>query len=114
MLIRERRREVQSQIYLARIQAAGLQIPEKIFRLWTTLYAMEVTHENYAPEAVQDKERALKALETRDVEERVARERSFQRLEALTADDADLRPLSAAEVEEFRRKLRRRHIQTIK
>jgi hypothetical protein len=90
MLIRERRREVQSQIYLARIQAAGLQIPEKIFRLWTTLYAMEVTHENYA------------------------RERSFQRLEALTADDADLRPLSAAEVEEFRRKLRRRHIQTIK
>jgi len=114
MLLRERRREVQGQIYLARIQAAGLQIPEKIFRLWTTLYTMEVTHENYAPEAVQEKERALKAFEVRGRDEVVARARSFQRLEALTANDTDMRPLSPEEIETYKRRLRKRHLQTVK
>ena len=35
----------------------------------------------------------------------------FTKLDSLTVEDADLRPATAAEMEEVRRKLRRRHLQ---
>jgi hypothetical protein len=112
MLIRERRRQVQGQVYLGRIMAASLNLPEKLFSLWTTLYSMEVFQSNYSPEVVQDKEDALKAIDQALNKDVVERTSLLTKLEKLTATDEDLRPASEQELEEAKRRLRRRFVRT--
>jgi hypothetical protein len=114
MLQRERRRQVHGQVYLARIFSSGLHIAPKIFELWTTLYMMEVTHESYSPEVIEDKEKALKTLGENEKVQHDQRVRMFQRLEQLTATVDDGRPVSPEELEEFKRRLRKRHLKTRK
>jgi hypothetical protein len=112
MLLRERRRQVQSQTYLGRIMAASVNLPEKLFSLWTTLYSMEVFQSNYSPEVVEDKEEALKAFRDTAHVTVVERTNYLQKLETLTARDEDLRPATPEEIEEAKRRLRRRRVRT--
>ena len=114
MLIRERRRQVHGQIYLGRILAASLQLPEKLFSLWTTLYSMEVSHANYTPEVIKDKELALKSLDTTHRKEMAERNKLINRLETLTVTEATDRPATDAEREEAKRRLRHRLIKSAK
>ncbi len=112
MLNREQKRVVHGQVYLGRLLSLTMAIPPKLFDLWTTLYTMEVTHENYSPEAVKDKERALKEIADREAQTTHQRTSVFSKLDALTVSDADMRPVTPEEREALKRKLRRRHLIT--
>ena len=92
--------------------AASLNLPEKLFSLWTTLYSMEVFQSNYSPQAVEEKEEALKTL-THNVERQVReRETVMQKLEKLTAREDDLVPATPEQIEEAKRRLRKRYVRT--
>jgi hypothetical protein len=110
MVLRERRRSVVEQVYLARILSSSLRIPEKLLQLWTTMLSMEVFQESYSPEVVKEKEHALKLIQENVTQRNDAQVRMFKKLHKLTANEHDLRPATPKEIEEFRRKLRRRHL----
>jgi hypothetical protein len=114
MLIRERRRQVHNQIYLARILSAGFQLPEKLFSLWTTLYSMEVSHANYTPGVVKDKELALQSMDTSKRKEIAERNNMMGRLEKLAVTESTGRTVTEAEREEAKRRLRRKHLKPAK
>ena len=94
--------------------AAGLQLPEKLFSLWTTLYSMEVSHANYSPEVVKDKEMAIKSISKTDTQDAARRASIMKRLEKLTVTDENNRPVTKEEREEAERRLRRRHLHPVK
>lgn len=110
MLAREQRRAVHGHVYLGRLLSASMAIPPKLFDMWTTLYTMEVTHESYSPAAIRDKERVLKEISVSKEQDEQHRQTVFSKLDSLTVDDADMRPVTAAEMEAVRRKMRRRHL----
>lgn len=112
MLARERRRELQGQIYLGRILAASLNLPEKVFSLWTKLYSMEVFQTNYSPDVVEDKVNALTHMEERETKSIIERNDIMKKLDKLTSRPENERPLTEQEVEELKRKLRKRHVRT--
>jgi len=111
MIAREHRKVVRGQVYLGRLLTAGSAIPPKLFDLWTTLYTMEVTHETYTRAASRDKEKLLKDISARDHNEVESRTSMFSKLDALTATDDQMRPASAEDMEEVKRRFRRRHLQ---
>lgn len=102
------------QIYLGRIIAASMNLPDNVFRLWTTLFSMEVSQENYSPVILEEKQKALEAMQVEDKEEHKNRVRAFSKLSKLTVDDDDLRPAAPSEIEAFRRKLRKRFVRKAK
>ena len=110
MLLRERRRNVSEQVYLGRIIAAGMQMPESLFQLWTSLFAMEVHQENYLPDVAKDKVLALQTLRQNSEQKTKGRIRMFEKLNRLNMSEADMLPITPQERELFLRKLRRRHI----
>lgn len=112
MLIRERRRSITENVYLARITSAGLNIPDKLFQLWTTILSMEVFQESYQPEVVKEKQYALKLIQENVTQRSEGQVRMFQKLHKLTARDNDMRPATPEELESFKRKLRQRHLRT--
>lgn len=114
MLLRERRKTVSQQSYLGRIIAAGMQLPEATFRLWTSLFEMEIFQENYSPSTVEAKSAALQTLLSSIDQQQHGRVRMFDKLNKLNMSEEDLRPSTAEERERFKRKLRRRHLQTRK
>lgn len=110
MMLRERRRSVTEQVYLARILSAGLSIPEKLFQLWTTIVTMEVFQESYQPAVVKEKEDALKLIQENVTHKHEGQVRMLTKLQKLTAREDDLRPATPEEIEVFRRRLRKRHL----
>lgn len=92
--------------------ASSLNLPEKLFSLWTTLYSMEVFQSNYSPEVVEDKEEALKAFRETAGISVVERNNYLSKLDKLTARDDELRAATPEEVEEAKRRLRRRLVRT--
>ena len=110
MMLRERRRSVTEDVYLARIISAGLNIPDKLFQLWTTILTMEVFQESYQPEVVKEKQYALKLIQENVTQRSEGQVRMFQKLHKLTAREDDLRPATPEEVELVKRKLRKRHL----
>jgi len=108
--MRERRKNISEHVYLGRIIAAGMQLPEPLFQLWTSLFAMEVHQENYSPGSVKAKEFALDALKENVEQQTEGRVRMFEKLNRLNMSEADMQPITHAEREIFRRKLRRRHL----
>jgi len=110
MIIRDRRRQVQGQMYLGRIMAASLNLPEKLFSTWTTLYSMEVFQSNYSPEVVRDKEEALKVIS--DIVDKKEEEHTsmLNKLDKLTVREDDLRPATAEDIERAKRRLRQRYV----
>ena len=105
MLLRERRRAVVASVYQARLIAAGLNIREEIFDLWTMLYVDEVSHENYQPTVVRQKRSMLDAFTShRKVDHSLV-----QRANSYTvASSKDLQPYSKEELRQLRDKLRKR------
>lgn len=110
MLIRERRKNVSEHVYLGRIIAAGMQLPESLFQMWTSLFAMEVHHENYSPGTVKEKEFALNTLREHVEQHTKGRVDMFKKLNRLNISEDEMRPVTPAEREIFRRRLRRRHL----
>jgi hypothetical protein len=110
MLAREQRRAVHGHVYLGRLLSATMAIPPKLFDMWTTLYTMEVTHESYSPGAIKDKERVLHEITVSKSQSEQQQKSVFSKLDSLTVEDADLRPVTPAELENMRRKMRRRHL----
>jgi len=110
MLVRERRKNVSEQVYLGRIIAAGMQLPEPMFQLWTSLFALEVHQESYTPGTVKEKKLALRTL-TKHVEQNTkGRIKMFEKLNRLNMTETDMQPITPAEREIFLRKLRARHL----
>lgn len=107
MLLRDRRRNVTENVYLARILSAGLNLNEKLFQLWTTILTMEVFQESYQPEVVKEKEYALKLIQDNVTQRSEGQVRVFKKLHKLTALDDDLKPATPAEYEAFQRRLRK-------
>lgn len=110
MLIRERRRSITENVYLARILSAGLNLNEKLFQLWTSILSMEVFQESYQPEVVQEKAYALKLIQDSTTNRTTTQVRMFQKLNKLTARDEDLRPATPEELEAFKRRLRKQRL----
>jgi polyphosphate kinase len=73
---------------------------------------MEVFQESYQPEVVKEKEQALKLIQENVTQKHAHQVRMFKKLHTLTASDDDLRIATPAELEEFRRKMRRSHLRT--
>jgi len=109
MLVREQRKSLNKEVYHARINALGLGLPLAALDLWTSWLAMEISHENYYPKSLEAKQNLLRKLaEGRRM--RSADKLKYQRrLETLVRDD-DLTPATKTELEDFRRKLRGRHL----
>jgi tRNA A-37 threonylcarbamoyl transferase component Bud32 len=110
ILLRERRRSVTESVYLARILSAGINLPEKLFQMWTSLLTMEVFQESYQPEVVKEKVQALKLIRENVTQTQEHQVRMFRKLHSITTSQDDLRPASPEQIEEFRRKLRRSHL----
>lgn len=114
ILIRERRRSVTEHVYLARILSSGINLPEKLFQLWTTMLTMEVFQESYQPEVVKEKEQALKLIQENVTQKHGHQVRMFKKLHSITTSDDDMRVATPAELEEFRRRMRRSHLRSPK
>lgn len=110
MVLRQRRRSVVENVYLGRILSATIQLPEKLFQMWTTMLSMEVFQESYQPEVVKEKETALKLIQENVTQRSETQKRMFRKLQKLTATEDSMRPATEAEVEEFRRKIRRQYL----
>jgi hypothetical protein len=112
--MRERRRKLLEQLYLGRILAAGFNIPEAVFKLLTTMLSLEITQENYLPKTVDSKKMALETLVEREKAATEENVKVFQKLQQLEVSDDDLRPATPEELEEFKRKMRQRHVKVRK
>lgn len=112
MLYRERRSKVTGLSYIGRLLSTTLNLPEATFRLWTTLLNLEITQENYSPETVEEKKKAIEILDQNKSEDKNKNVRVFEKLRKLTVDEDDLRPASPEEIELLKRKLRKRHVRT--
>ena len=111
MLLRERRREVNKHVYLARVFAAGLNIPEKLMQVWSEMLSLEVFHDNYNPTVVDAKTRALRELETQTrgrIEQNQSLMKKLSDLEV--RQDSEMRGATQEELEEFKRRIRQRHL----
>ena len=75
------------------------------------MLTMEVFQESYQPEVVKEKEQALKLIQENVTQKQEHQVRMFKKLHSITTSDDDLRVATPAELEEFRRKLRRNHLQ---
>lgn len=107
MLLRERRREISTQIYQAQLLAAGLRMPAAVFNLWTSIYIDEVSHDNYTPRTVQKKRSLLQAF----ARQKRVNPDMLKRTETYTVRSAkDLKPYTPAELDVIKAKLRRRTI----
>jgi hypothetical protein len=106
MIRRDRRRALTEHTYVGRILASSLNLPEKLYQLWTSLLSLEIHQDNYDPMVVKDKESALKVLLDNKKEKEEGNQRMFQRLAKLTADDGDIRPATAEDLERLKRRLR--------
>jgi hypothetical protein len=111
-LQRSQRRELAGHAYLGRILTAGFQIPEPQFQLWTALFNMEITQENYTPAKVAEKQAALGLIQGDVTTKKTARVQKFQTLHKLTASDQGLHPATEVEIEAAKRKLRRSRVRT--
>lgn len=111
MLLRERNQKIASQLYLARMLQASLGIPEQVFKVWTELFALEVSQQSYSPEMIALQRKALKKFDRQTQQEKRDRRRMFSRLAKLEVEQERSRPASKAEREEFKRKLRRKRLQ---
>jgi hypothetical protein len=110
LLMRERRKTVSEQVYLGRIIAVGMHLPETLFQLWTSLFSMEVYQENYSPGTVEAKQFALKTLTDATTANGQGRVAMFEKIHKMTVSDEDMRPITPAEREIYKRKLRRRFL----
>lgn len=110
MLYRERKSTVTGFSYLGRLLSTALNLPEPMFRLWTTLLNLEITQENYSPETVSEKKKAIEILDQNKSDESNNRVQVFNKLRKLTVDEDDLRPATVEEIELLKRKLRKKHV----
>lgn len=110
LLTRERHKKVSEHAYLGRIIAAGMKLPNSSFQLWTSLLAMEIYQENYSAATLEAKKVALKTLSTAPDTKKATQKRMFDRLNELSMTENELRPITPAERERFKRKLRRRFL----
>ncbi len=106
MVTRERHRSITEHSYLGRILASSLNLPEKLFSLWTHMLSLEVSQQNYAPATFEDKRQALQRIDDARTEQKDGRVKMFKKLQKMTVPDADLQPVSAEEVEAARRRIR--------
>jgi hypothetical protein len=90
--------------------ASGMLLPERMFKLWTSLFSLEIYQENYTAETIQAKQDALQILEERTKTQTKSRVRMFRKLQRLEVTDEGLRPITPKEIELYKRKLRRRHL----
>ena len=107
MMSRARTRKVSEGVYLGRLLAAGMNLNENIFQLWTELYSLEVFHNTYNPATVSNKNETLKILRDKLSGGVKDQKRMFRKLEHLTVREADMRPATAREREAARQRLRR-------
>jgi len=65
MILRERRCDIATNMYLAQTIAAGYSLNPEVFTLFTLQYRDEVTHANYRPEIIKMKRKQLDFFEKR-------------------------------------------------
>ena len=111
LLWRRRKREISGQTYLARIIAAGFNIPEGLIKFWTDLYTMEVMQESYMPKVITAKSEALLAIEKETVGKVEEQNRLLDKVNKLSLNKEDMRPLTAQELEEYKRRIRKRYVE---
>lgn len=111
MLQRERSREIASQAYIARLLQAGFGISDKIFNLWSEMYAMEVYQHNYDLRTIRANKAALMKFDRKLQKEKSDRQRFVDQLTKLSSEPGKQRPPTQAEREEFKQKLRRARLE---
>jgi len=111
MVQRERRREIASQQYVARLLQAGLGISDKIFSVWTDLYSLEVFQDNYSPTTMALQKAVLEDLDKKKKKDIGTRDRMLGKVAKLEVKTDSIRSASKEEREAFREKLRRKRLQ---
>lgn len=76
------------------------------------MLTMEVFQESYQPEVVKEKEQALKLIQENVTQKHGHQVRMFKKLHSITTSDDDMRVATPAELEEFRRRMRRSHLRS--
>jgi len=76
------------------------------------MLTMEVFQESYQPEVVKEKQQALKLIQENVTQKQAHQVRMFKKLHSITTSDDDMRVATPAELEEFRRKMRRSHLRS--
>ena len=107
MLLRERRREISTQIYHGQLLAAGLRISQGLFDVWTSLYIDEMSHDNYRPSVTADKRKLLQALLDRRL---VSKDHLARLAQYDITSTKDMRPYSLEELERIREKMRKKAV----
>lgn len=111
MLMRDRRQQVDKFAYLGRILSASVQLPEAQYQFLTEMLSFEVFHENYSPQTFETKQKILRELKDAPKRKLNDRKRMFDALKRLEMSDDDLRPVTPVELEQYRRKLRKRKLE---
>lgn len=114
MIRRERTLKVAEHSYTASILKLGLNIPDKIFQIWTDLLAAEVFQDSYSPHMIRAQQKALEGFSSKKRQEETNRRQIFNKLAKLEVKSDALRTATPQEREEFKLKLRRLRMQTQK
>ena len=107
MVLRTRKQKISEHAYLGRILAAGMQLPEAQYQFLTQLLSMEINHDNYSPSTSALKTQILGMITEEKTGEARQRNSMVSALERLEVKEEDLRPLTPAEVESYKRQLRK-------
>ncbi len=108
MILRERRCDIATNMYLAQTIAAGYSLNPEVFTLFTLQYRDEVTHANYRPEIIKMKRKQLDFFEKRKRFEA----NHVKRVETYSIKtQKDLMPYSREELAVLKQKARARALQ---
>lgn len=111
MLLRDRRQRVSTHAYLGRILAATVQLPEAQYKFLTEMLSFEVFHENYNPQLFETKQRILKDLREAPKQQEQDQQNMLHTLKSLDLSEEDLRPVTPVELEQYKRKIRKRKLE---
>ncbi len=105
MCVRDRRKEIRTQLFQAQLVAAGMNIPGPLFNALATVYIDEVTHDNYRP-AIAEQKRAMYGVFLKKRTDQVVHVKRADNYEVKSSKD--FLPYSAEEKAEIQKKLRAR------
>lgn len=87
--------------------SAATLLPEGQYRFLAEMLAMEIFQENYTPSTIDFKHNVIKEIHKQRSSASNEQKKMIEAAKRLEIKEEDLRPLTPAEQEEFKRKLRK-------
>jgi hypothetical protein len=87
--------------------SAAMVLPESQYRFLTQLLSLEIFQENYTPGVTDFKHNLINQLHSQRVGAHSDRDRMLKATQKLEFTEAGMRPATPAELEEYKRRLRK-------